>query len=471
MSSKKSGASAKRGASASKAAGANAADAARGSADAARGSADAARVSADAARVSADAAQSSADIPDGPDDWDAAEAAAEAAAEGAGYDSGTAEASARPLETCAVCYMDLPATVRCSNPFCASPICHECLDLYVSNNAERQILPRCVGTTCDGLYMYKTLRTITDPHAQNVLERLVFGTFTASGTAIFQREAETRQVLEQTRREREEFFRRDFPPAIIHCAEVVMPRRLAMVQTAVVRRVAKDVQDARRLCMNLLCNGHLDAQNRCMLCRTRFCTACERRMDDGHVCDPNDVLSVEALSKMTKCPSCGAAVERRSGCDSMTCANCGTRFLYGSGQAGGHGGHSVIVQAPDKKSIMVAFRGDITDPLLLRLLLDFEAMEPVPFKRDVAVKACLKAYLARLGVVLTNPDEIPSNPPYDDAVAYQLCRIYDMDIITTARTHMYYFLAAELERHSRSKTLTVEVLRGFIVRLTNIGFV
>jgi hypothetical protein len=79
------------------------------------------------------------------------------------------------------------------------------------------------------------------------------------------------------------------------------------------------------------CNGVVTGGN-CISCNTRICAKCrEIRTDGDHVCDPNTLLTIEAMKKDTKpCPNCTVPIHKIIGCDQMWCVQCRCFFNWRS---------------------------------------------------------------------------------------------------------------------------------------------
>ena len=77
------------------------------------------------------------------------------------------------------------------------------------------------------------------------------------------------------------------------------------------------------------CKGFITNKGICGLCHTVYCTKCMVEKVDGHVCDENDVLSVEQIKKDSKpCPHCSTMIYRIDGCADMFCVSCFTAFNW-----------------------------------------------------------------------------------------------------------------------------------------------
>ena len=83
------------------------------------------------------------------------------------------------------------------------------------------------------------------------------------------------------------------------------------------------------------CNGFLTTQYRCGLCDMRVCNKCleEKLPDVEHVCNPDQVATVDFLMKDTRpCPKCAAPIHKIDGCSQMWCVQCHTAFDWRTGR-------------------------------------------------------------------------------------------------------------------------------------------
>jgi hypothetical protein len=87
-----------------------------------------------------------------------------------------------------------------------------------------------------------------------------------------------------------------------------------------------------RSCPSNGCNGFLSQSWKCGICENWFCKNCHQckgnsRNNEQHVCDPNDVSTVQLLENDTKpCPKCQMGIFKIDGCNQMFCTNCNTAF-------------------------------------------------------------------------------------------------------------------------------------------------
>ena len=87
-------------------------------------------------------------------------------------------------------------------------------------------------------------------------------------------------------------------------------------------------------CPTESCNGILDAEWHCILCKKTYCSSCleVKQSDEEHKCNPDTVETVKLLKTDTKsCPKCKANIYKIDGCDQMWCIKCHTAFSWKTG--------------------------------------------------------------------------------------------------------------------------------------------
>ncbi len=81
------------------------------------------------------------------------------------------------------------------------------------------------------------------------------------------------------------------------------------------------------------CNGFLNTDWLCIVCNHTTCKDCHLIVENEHVCNDNDKLTVKLLEKDSKnCPTCAIFIYKIIGCDQMFCTNCHTAFSWTTGQ-------------------------------------------------------------------------------------------------------------------------------------------
>lgn len=227
--------------------------------------------------------------------------------------------------------------------------CAICCEKYNISNRKRVECPFCAFTTCRSCVQNFLLNTSSDPHCMECKRLWAREVIDESCTATF-RNGPLKLHRQQILFERERCL---MPATVDAVARVKAIRNLGEIikeaQEEVIRaqlnvsRLQRDImrlqnggahgeeaQEKRkfvRKCPSENCKGFLTTQWNCQLCEKHICKDCNEEVRDGHVCDPNNVQTVELLNKDTKpCPSCGTMIFKISGCNQMWCPDCHTAF-------------------------------------------------------------------------------------------------------------------------------------------------
>ena len=85
-------------------------------------------------------------------------------------------------------------------------------------------------------------------------------------------------------------------------------------------------------CMND-CKGFVNNKYKCGLCETIMCSKCHKQKDENHVCNEDDIKTVEMIKKTCKsCPKCGIPTHKISGCPQMWCVECHAVWNWNTGE-------------------------------------------------------------------------------------------------------------------------------------------
>jgi hypothetical protein len=98
------------------------------------------------------------------------------------------------------------------------------------------------------------------------------------------------------------------------------------------RRGYQNKQEKRQFIMKCPsddCRGFLSTQYKCGQCSKNYCKDCYAQKVEGHVCNEDDVKTVELLHTNTKrCPKCAISIFKVDGCNQMWCTECKTAFSW-----------------------------------------------------------------------------------------------------------------------------------------------
>ena len=80
------------------------------------------------------------------------------------------------------------------------------------------------------------------------------------------------------------------------------------------------------------CEGVVAINFVCNKCHKLHCQKCWKILDENHVCNEDDVKTVDYIKSTTKpCPQCGCRINKYAGCSHVTCSACSSSFDYKTG--------------------------------------------------------------------------------------------------------------------------------------------
>ena len=289
-------------------------------------------------------------------------------------------------DDCALCFCPIEGkSVTCGNKMCEALLCDECFAQLLTHCVTKSIYPQCPVDSCKHYYLYYQIEVLGKEVVHNY-NNVCMGALLKDKGEVVQREADMKVLFERLKCKRRLYVQSKFPKAIGLVASLAYKDRI----NRVARNVKDKLSNSKRRCMNLMCSGHLDDDLVCMLCSTRFCKDCEHEDIKNHKCDPNEVASVADIHDTMKCPNCKIAIYRSSGCSNMTCASCGQKFNYMSGEKGVGGSTNQPVELVTHSKLSSIY-GKSLSTSERDLLLTFESLHPNVVK-DQSLKNIVKRY-------------------------------------------------------------------------------
>ena len=229
------------------------------------------------------------------------------------------------------------------------PDCAVCCEKLNISNRKKVNCPFCDFSSCRSCVQKFLLGISSDPHCMSCNKLWSRDVVDDSCTATF-RNGELKKHRENLLLEREKCLMPATIPAVLKVKSIrnltvlieeaqskVTQAQLLVMRLTRTQNILKnggtleeetEKRKFVRKCPSSECKGFLTTQWRCELCEKHICKFCnEHRENDEHVCDQNNVQTVELLNKDTKpCPSCGTMIFKISGCNQMWCPDCHTAF-------------------------------------------------------------------------------------------------------------------------------------------------
>lgn len=289
------------------------------------------------------------------------------------------------MTDCLICFCPIEGqSYKCGDPKCEAKTCDECTISLINYSRSEQLIPKCTSQHCQSYYLWNTIKSLPK-EAQTEYAMACLEYMLRDKGEDVKKQVEQQKILERLRKERMKFIQQSFPTAIAMVCQLTFQSKIKTLERNRSKKISEQMEASHRTCMNLYCNGHLTSDLKCMTCNTNFCKKCERPLPDNatnqnpltHRCKEEDVESVKLIQDMTHCPKCHLPVFKDVGCDSITCANCGTRFLYSIGEAGGHGSSNAKIVLKERQQLSHIYREQLaTRPQIMELLRLIEILEP-----------------------------------------------------------------------------------------------
>ena len=349
-------------------------------------------------------------------------------------------------QECVVCFMTSNDYLTCSNPSCQTPVCYDCLSTYLDISLRENSIPPCPN--CRRVYLISDIKhaECKTKYDQCCLADLI----THKGDDARRTWEITNKII-AIRNERKIFLEERFPRAISFTAQICMPNKLRRVDKQLTDKIEKQTQESTRVCMNLMCTGSLDANLKCLTCQTSFCKVCEKRLTVDHVCNVDDISSIQMIQQSVKCPNCLLPIFRSDGCNNMTCSNCGTAFLYSTGERGGSGSHNAPTEVRTKIRLSVEYLKYLTDNKLLNNMVVFEQQEPDKPSYEKIQNMLLVYYKNKM--TLTSGEQ------------RTLSLLYEKYQQKTLKYQAYMSSLVDLEELCRTGTLTGKFLDALLLNI------
>jgi len=357
---------------------------------------------------------------------------------------------------CIVCFetIEKSSHITCSNNKCSIKICVECFETYIDISLKENQIPKCPNAKCNSYIIRRNVAKLIknlekyDMACLNELTKL-------KGDDV-NKKIESNEIIKKLRVERKLFIDTNFPPAISKVANLILKDKLKQLERKKTKLIETNLSESYKLCMNNVCNGHLDKNYKCQLCNTQFCKDCEQEIDLNHVCNKETIDTLNIIKSFVNCPKCKVTIEKSEGCDHMTCANCNTHFSYNTGEVGGSGNHNqnVNITLKDKELLSTIFKEYLIKNDLFELMLKYESIKPKT-SSDIQIKNILKKYFIKqkLGDI---------DPELKVAFAKDISISFDNYIFNTNLEKQYNKNMLYMEKCIFKNTLTEKIILDMI---------
>jgi hypothetical protein len=303
--------------------------------------------------------------------------------------------AAETEQLCAICFCEFDGTetkYTCGNVDCSTLLCLQCIEALITFSEGKSLIPTCLNKACNEIYLVSDLKGISS-NSMRCYENACFNYFLKKDSDTVNKMLDQDDIIKKIRDERLKFIEQTFPRAISFIANLAFKDRIKQLDKQKRTIIAMKFKNASKTCFNPACNGFLDADLICMKCNTSFCKKCTKKIGQNHACKQEDLDSIDLINNMIHCPGCKLPVFKNEGCDSITCSNCSTNFLYSTGLIGGHGSGNAKININIAKPIRISSEFSSKIPKeSLPLILKIESLEPA-FKSKDTLLTPIKNYI------------------------------------------------------------------------------
>ena len=242
--------------------------------------------------------------------------------------------SGKSTKECQVCCNNYTKSKnkKVSCPFCNYDCCTSCFQTYLLNSTHNTECMNCrKELTLDfiGFNTCKTFhnKTYRDKRAKDLLSKEK--SLLPDTQELFESQREEKKLIEEIREltETTKLIKQQISERMI---------RLEELRYARANPQGNDIKERKQFvkkCIVEDCRGFLSQAWKCGTCDVNACSKCHKVKGEDHVCNKDDVATMDLLKSDTKpCPSCSIPIYKVDGCDLMWCVTCHTTFSWNSGQ-------------------------------------------------------------------------------------------------------------------------------------------
>jgi hypothetical protein len=279
---------------------------------------------------------------------------------------------------CIICFSVIVECYECSDQRCKEQYCKECIEELLDFCISEKIMLKCPAKNCNS-YLTITDLKLLEHDFMTKYYQLCLDVFLKDNKTILEKEIQEKELLKKYRDERQKFLQKSFPQAISLMANISFKSKLRRLD--VQKNKILKIKPKLRSCINSTCSGYLDDNFTCCNCQSQFCMKCEKILDDNHQCKQEDLDCIQFINQLIKCPGCTLPVFKNEGCNNITCSNCGTNFLYTTGEIGGSGSHNtkIMVNVEQRYKLSKIYK---IPKSCIEKLLSLESLEPKTISKE-----------------------------------------------------------------------------------------
>lgn len=342
---------------------------------------------------------------------------------------------------CCICF-DETDFYKCI--ICDTKTCKECCENFIESS---NTLPICPKDNCDQYYIFN--KKVINNYDKYI--DIVFKFLQNENIDTLTVIKHNKNLINEIRNSRLDFIKSIKLPAILAFINIALQDKLKKVEKSNLKFIQTIDKNAIK-CYNTFCDrGILNKDLKCNLCYNTFCEKCKEKKITNHKCDEKILSSLKLMDTFTKCPKCLVLVEKKDGCNAITCAVCKTNFDYISGKVSPFSNHgkSIYFDLKQDYKLSQEYLNDYPKNMI-KLLYDIESLKP---------------NLPDFNKIIKYLDKVLSEKQSAQQSKEKLCKLYYNYNIQNNDMKNYYNHLKNIENHHKNKTLTCDILQEIIKTL------
>jgi len=225
--------------------------------------------------------------------------------------------------------------IKCPSTECGSSCCLECFKRYIIESDD--IIPKCMF--CDKNLSYSFIRENVSVSWANkdYLNRRTEHLMSREKSLLPDSQYDVKRELDRRECSKEEvkiyskIYELQTLVSKLHYQinDIWRNHRLQFPQ----KQKDNELKITRRRCPIEDCEGFLESDWKCGICKIKCCSHCGESQNDDHVCDEDTKSTFQMIKNDSRpCPQCGIPIYKWQGCNQMYCTQCSCMFDYRTGK-------------------------------------------------------------------------------------------------------------------------------------------
>jgi len=352
---------------------------------------------------------------------------------------------------CIICCADIETQfVKCIDPYCNVIYCNDCYKFLLQFSFNENSLPKCSSPKCKSEFYYSNIINLNDDGLKLDYMNTLLKVLNDTNTNKLDEIDVKNQIKDNILIERKKYINK-FHVAIQTVIDLALFKKLKKINKNNKKLIDINITNSSIKCFNILCNGILNDDYICILCKTLYCKKCECDIDPNgkiHSCNKDDVESVQLLLNTTKCPMCLIPVEKiyTTDCNNITCPNCKTNFCYRTGKITIDGNHdNLTLDINLENKLPSNLYKDQYNRDIIQLIKEIENKKP----KDVIDTPLIKL-LKKHNNEMVEDDKVK--------LMKKISKLYEKNHYNRMKLTNYYKIISSLDKYHKTKKINIELL-------------